>query len=530
MKKYLISLATALLFTATGCSDSWLQQDSLTESSPATFWKTSNDATAALAACYDGLQTSFIYNGNHWALGACNFDALSDNAGFFNWSGWKPGYDLMKGTLMPTSWLLSDYYKQRYEVIKRCNSLLDNVDRVDMSDALKAQYKAEAYTLRALMYIDLTMTYQNVPYITATQSMDNASMGATKRAEIVEGEMANLKASVGNLPDQAALGRITKGACYAVLGRMALYNEKWSDAIDAYKAVLALGCYSLAPDYHKLFTLEGQTSSEIIMTVRFEGPGQNEGTSFIQHWGFPADALNPTINLADAYYTLDGKPCDTSNDADYGAWIDGKLDINNPNPAHWENRDPRLKATLFVPGMLWNGKGNAPGVWYGGAKSSKSTVYPFKYYDPSDTTWGNDTGQDFYVIRLPEVLLSLAEAYVMKGGYDESEVCSLVNQVRQRVGMPAVEDVEGTGLSKQALLDVVKHERRVELALEGLRTFDLYRWHEWEQSIKAIEAERTRFGLSYEPRMSMGERDYVWPIPTAEIDANKELEQHELWK
>jgi hypothetical protein len=96
--------------------------------------------------------------------------------------------------------------------------------------------------------------------------------------------------------------------------------------------------------------------------------------------------------------------------------------------------------------------------------------------------------------------------------------------------MPKVEDVEGAALSKEALLDVVKHERRVELAFEGLRLFDLYRWKEWSKSIAVIEHERTTWQLAYEARKSNGERDYVWPIPTPELDSNKKLEQHNLWK
>ena len=121
---------------------------------------------------------------------------------------------------------------------------------------------------------------------------------------------------------------------------------------------------------------------------------------------------------------------------------------------------------------------------------------------------------------------------VQKGGYDENAVISLINEVRQRadVKMPKVEDVEGTGLTKDALLDIIKHERRVELAFEGLRLFDVYRWKELDKAVANIEKERTSLGLGYEARQYNGERDYVWPIPTGELDTNKALVQHELWK
>ena len=236
--------------------------------------------------------------------------------------------------------------------------------------------------------------------------------------------------------------------------------------------------------------------------------------------------MNGTLNLADEYYNLDGTRNDDKN---YGVMADGKLDQWQPNAAHWEGRDPRLYATLFVPGMYWNGKGGES-AWYGGAAASISTVYVMKYFDPTDTGNCWDNGQDFYVVRYAEVLLSLAEAMVQKGSYDEKEVLKLVDKVRQRAGMPRVEDVEGSGLSKDALLEIIKHERRVELAFEGLRLFDLYRWHELDKAVQRVENERTTYGLAYEKRIYNGERDYVWPIPLGELDSNKALEQNALWK
>ena len=133
---------------------------------------------------------------------------------------------------------------------------------------------------------------------------------------------------------------------------------------------------------------------------------------------------------------------------------------------------------------------------------------------PTDTSNSWDNGQDFYVVRYAEVLLSLAEAMVQKGGYVYSDVTALVNEVRQRadVNMPTVEEVEGTSLSKDELLEVIKHERRVELAFEGLRLFDLYRWKELDKAVANIENERTMYGLAYEARKFNGERDYVWPL------------------
>ena len=104
----------------------------------------------------------------------------------------------------------------------------------------------------------------------------------------------------------------------------------------------------------------------------------------------------------------------------------------------YENRDPRMKGTLMLPGMEWNGK------LYTNNLPASSTACIRKWYTPEDTANEYDGSLDFYIIRYAEVLLSLSEAMIEKGGYPQSEVTRYINEVRARVGMPAVEDVEGT--------------------------------------------------------------------------------------
>lgn len=520
------------------CSDSFLQKDSLTESSSNTFWQTPDDALMALASCYDALQSNRLYNSDQFTFGPLYMECISDNGGHFNWSGWMEGYDMAMGIHTPGSSVVSAYWKDCYEVISRCNVLIANIDRIKMDAALKATYMAEAKTIRALIYINLTMTFQDVPFLTAPLTIENAECEKTDRATIVSQIMADLKNAAEVLPaTQNSRGHITKGAALSLLGRIALYNEKWEEAVTAYKQVLQMG-YSLHPSYAKLFTQSGETSPEIIFSVRYEGPGAGEGASYNAHWNTPLEALNGTINLADAYYCKNGKPTTETKIAEPAPSGKG-IDVSKPNVAYYENRDPRLYATLFVPGMKWNGKGgvdmSAPNPYanvYGGAAAALSTVYVYKFFDPTDTANSWDNGQDFYIVRYAEVLLSLAEAMVQKGGYSYSEVTALVNQVRQRpdVAMPTVEEVEGSTLGKEELLEVIKHERRVELAFEGLRLFDLYRWKELDKAVANIEKERTTYVLAYESRKFNGERDYIWPLPTAELDTNKKLVQHDLWK
>lgn len=105
-----------------------------------------------------------------------------------------------------------------------------------------------------------------------------------------------------------------------------------------------------------------------------------------------------------------------------------------------------------------------------------------------------------------------------------------INEVRARVGMPSVEEAEGNNLTTDQLRAIVRHERRVELAFEDLRFADLYRWNDWENSIKRMQHDKEFYGFGCYDRQVRGAQDTVWPIPQGEIDTNSLLIQHDEWK
>lgn len=532
VNKYIILLCVATIVVLNSCSDSFLQRDSLVAVSSNTFWQNEDDALSALAACYDGLQDKFLYNGNLYEGGGPLWlDCMTDNGGHFNWSGWMPGYDICNGVHTSGSWMLTSFWMDSYEEIKRCNSLISNIDKVSMDADQIAIYKSEAIVLRSLMYTNLTMFYQDVPYFTSMQSVTEAYSTKTDRATIVDDVMNDLKNAASVLPKApSAWGRVTKGAALALLGRLALYNGKWEEAIGAYRQVKELGYSLYWGNYNELFTEVNEQCSEIIMSVRYEGPGKEEGNALGNHYNTPLEAINGTIDLADAFYKTDGMPfTDKSKESIAPLDEKGNLQLQWADAKRYDDRDPRLKATLFTPWQGWNGNWEA----YGGAAPSNSSLYVMKYFDPSLSSSASfDSGQDFYIIRYAEVLLSLAEALVEKGGYDYNEVVGLVDEVRSRVHMPKIGEVEGktAQLDQTELRELIRHERRVETAFEGLRLFDLYRWKELKNAVDRINKEAADYGLNYEYRNYRGEMEYVWPIPLKETDANPNLEQHALWK
>ena len=145
---------------------------------------------------------------------------------------------------------------------------------------------------------------------------------------------------------------------------------------------------------------------------------------------------------------------------------------------------------------------------------------------------------DYYIIRYAEILLSLAEA-MNEAGYPAADITQYINEVRARVGMPAVEEAAQIwnngapqALDQEYLRQIIRHERRVELAFEDLRFADLYRWGEWKTAIDNMTHEKDFYGLwtlAFSPGYR-GPQDEVWPIPQSEIDTNPQLEQHAEWQ
>ena len=120
---------------------------------------------------------------------------------------------------------------------------------------------------------------------------------------------------------------------------------------------------------------------------------------------------------------------------------------------------------------------------------------------------------------------------IEKGGYSQAEVTKHINEVRARVGMPAVEEAEGENLKQEELRAIVRHERRVELAFEDLRFADLYRWNDFENAQKRMQEDKAFYEFGVVERGNLrGAQDLVWPIPQSEIDTNPLLEQHSEWK
>jgi hypothetical protein len=507
MSKIYLSI---FLLVLSACSDDFLDRKSLNDLNSDTFWSTEDDAKMALMGCYSALQDQWLFDSDPWTGGVNRLDYLTDN-GYTAWQ-WMAGGDVPQGTHNASSWIVGDTWKAAYRAIGRTNQVIAQVPGIGFNEASAKRIVAEAKVIRATVYIYLAMTYHDVPLITEPQSVQEGSAVAKNtHDEIMNFIASDVESIVNDLPLPSELpasdyGRITRGAALATLARIYLYHKDYAKAAEAAGKVIDLGYYALASDYTTLFKTANEKNNEVIFSVAFDRI-LDDGSAFAGYWGM-IDYQRVLPNLADEFYCVDGLPPNES----------GLYDEAIPSA----NRDPRFRTTIVSNGDTWKGLL---------VTGEEGFYYQRKYTEEENDEDHFDSPQDFYVLRYADVLLMRAEALVQAGGYDEGEVRGLINQIRDRVDMPLVEDVEGTGLSTAELLNIIKHERRVELAFEGLRYFDLIRWeelddrYEWYMAneLEAIQALNYPDAL---PRHFVSKR---WPLPQGELDVNKALKQHDEW-
>ncbi|MDR3366454.1 MAG: RagB/SusD family nutrient uptake outer membrane protein [Prevotellaceae bacterium] len=468
MKKNILLYACAALMLCGSCSD-FLDTYPYDALSPATTWETEDDAEKFLVGCYDG-----------WMRGEdfVEWDNQSDIG--YNFHAHEGNQQIGNGTLSASNPGNSVY---SYTRIRRCITLLDNIDKVTFSDeSKKKDIIAQAKTIRAYDYFKMNFRYGGVPIIDAYTSADEAKVPRKSEEEVKKYIYDELDAAISGFNDEAkARGYVTKGTALAVKMRSALYWGDYQRALDAAKAIKDLNIYKLENSYAKLFTLDGRDSKEIILSVQHLKPNKVEWIITLLNNGEGGWGSNvPTQNLIDMYEMADGKTKEESSDYD---------------PKYpFYNRDPRMAMTVLYPGQNWkggvlntldkklivteNGKTdtiNNPDYPTAADNSSKTCLTWAKYVVPLEQYGGDyeNTNMCQIVFRYAEVLLTIAEASnELSGPFDE--VYDALDEVRKRANMPEVDRAKyGT---KEALRELIRRERTVELAGEGHRRADILRW------------------------------------------------------
>lgn len=473
-------------------------------------------------------------------------DFIADN-------GYYADYQLLwSGNFNSETAQVNKKWSRNYQIILRANTVLANIDKVDMPQEKHDQYKGEALFLRSLAYFDLSFFFGDVPLRLKPEGLEEGNKPLTPKAGITEMVLNELETAAGLLPPSYSAdgrGRATKGAALAIKARVLLFNNRYQEAAAYCRKVRELGVYEIEPQYNLLFLPEGEAGNkEVIFDMQFEKDAGQFGMS--NQWYTRFRSFNGYMvgyDLYEQFYSSNGLSINNPGNTLYDSTI-RPTGIKSPSTYvkqggydnRFTNRDPRLHYTLVVPYSIrdYNPATGDPVVSYPSQQQSANfTGFRVrKYVDYSDNGVQNISGVNPVIIRYADVLLMEAEALVESGTYNEAEVYSLINQVRQRpsVKMPRVQDVEGTGLSPEALINVIRHERRVEFAFEGLRIFDVIRWNIGAQAYRDLRGYRpgklTPNSISYEvyaalARSFNASKGYRWPVPKSELDANKGIGQ-----
>ena len=412
--------------------------------------------------------------------------------------------------------------------------------------------RAEAVVLRAYFYFELIKRYGGVPIIDEVLDAETPPMLPRNSYDEcvafivsqVDAALPDLRDSWRGFQSDRFLGRITQGAAMALKSRVLLYaaspqnnpagdEAKWRAAAQAAHDVIALNQYTLADNYRDLF--RAVDNNEFILERRYTATNELERSSYPVGFEGARGGTNPSQNLVDAYETINGLAI--GDDPEY--------DAQSP----YDNRDPRLQMSIVVNNSSY--KGRTVELWDGGAdgrgkqRASETGYYLKKFVDEGLDLLQNRTSiHNWIYFRYAEILLNYAEAMNEAYGPDGVPVGftlsarDALNMVRQRPGvdMPPLGNV-----SQSAFRERLRNERRVELAFEEHRFWDVRRWQIAEQvlgaPIRGITIARADDGTmtySYDGQAVQSrvfeEKMYRYPIPQAEVEkSNGVLTQNEGW-
>jgi len=500
-----IFFVSSVLF---GCTEDLLDKTPKDALSPATFFQDETQCLMALMGVYNAIQP------NATPTHFYQFEFMADNG--YCQAAWQGSNEISNWSTNSTSWAPYAKWTLDYAIIARANELMLNLESAPVSDEVKSQMVGEAKFLRAYAYSDLITYFGDVPLITTVQTLEDAYVSRDAKSDVLTQVLSDFDDAISVLPTSySSPGRATKGAALAYKAKILLYNERWTEAATAAKQVIDLGVYDYFHDYESLFTEANENNEEVIFDIQYT-------TSQTQPW--PAEPFvlgtwptsNITADMINSYYMTNGLPI---TDATSG------YDDQDPGA----NRDPRLAATVVLPGAQI---GTVPFIPANAAELPCS-ARPRKYaeYGIADV---NISTLNTILMRYADVCLMRAEALIESGSTDQ-EIYDLIDDVRARVGMPSVESVEGTGLSQAELRQIVRHERRVELCMEGTRYGDMLRWKDeslvhdvygWDKSKLSDPTDPAKWvfeQIKIDVRTFNATKGWLWPVPQADIDINENL-------
>jgi starch-binding outer membrane protein, SusD/RagB family len=474
-----------LLMVQTSCKKDFLDVPPQAQQQATQFWRNQADVTQAVNAAYANLrewkQTAFAAIAVE-SMGSDEAEKGSSvgDATFMN--------DYDNFTVSSSQGQLSDFWNGQYQEINFCNQVLDHIDTIAVDATLKTRYIAEMKFLRAYSYFRLVRAFGDVVLrLHLPKDASEYNLPRTPKVQVYAAIEQDLNDAAAVLPQSygaADVGRATKGAALALHAKVAMYQTlgntaKWQDVLNYTNQVIALG-YSLFPNYEAQFRIPNENNVESIFEIQAQrvpsiSDASNSQYSQVQGvrgvtwggWGFNV----PTASLATAY----------------------------------EANDPRRDATIIFRGETTPQGDVVPATGDNPMYNQKSYV-PSSYF-VSGFTEGSD--QNVRILRFADVLLMNAEA-ANETGNTTLALQSLERvRARARTGAPTGTLPPITTTDKAALRNAIWQERRVELAMEFDRYFDVIR--------------QGRGTAVFGPKGWRAGKNEVWPVPQNEIDISAGL-------
>jgi hypothetical protein len=469
--------AVALLSTAilvSSCKKSFLDVDPQGQQPAVEFWKTPDDAAKSVNSIYGNLRSW-----ENVAFPALVIESVgSDETDKGSSPSDAPFWDLYDlHTVTSTEGSLQSFWTGQYQNILLCNQVLLHVPDIQMDQALKDRYLAEAKFVRAYSYFRLVRAYGDVPLrLTVPVDGTEYNIPRTSKAEVYAQIEKDLTEAAAVLPvsyPSTDIGRATKGAALGMHAKVALYQKKWADVLALSNQVIASG-YTLFPDFEKSFRTNNENNSESVFEIQAELDPANR------------DASSSQYSQVQGVAGVQG-----------GGW-----GFNVPSAAlaaGFETGDPRRDATIIFRGETTPEGDVIPTTLPNPMYNQKSYV-PFSQYVSG---FNEGSQQNIRVLRFADVLLMNAEAANELG--DAGQALVSLNKVRTRArGNNAGILPNVTTTDQAALRTAIYQERKVELAMESDRYFDVIRQG------RGAEVFGTK---GWKPN-----KNEVWPVPQTEID------------
>ncbi|MBD2699587.1 RagB/SusD family nutrient uptake outer membrane protein [Spirosoma sp. BT702] len=484
--RYLV--ATFIILTLSGCNKNFLELYPQATLNEGNFYKTEVEYILLANGCYVPMRD--YEKTYHWVLA----ELISDNASFQNNTriGEAARGVIDQFILVSDNATYSNFWNLSYNGITRCNKLLSELDRPNVSwskMSFKDRCAGEALFLRALYYFNLVRQFGGVPLVLSPiASLDAVNVKRSSEQQVYDAIISDLKEAASHFAkaaDVAEVGRANETAALALLGKVYLTRNDYSNAEPILKSVITAGKYSLQANYADLFNPASKDTKETIFAIQYSENSAELAQRFIflfaPHTSAGAVTKRPNINIISA------------------GWNQPTQDLINAFEAGDKRKDVSI---AYWTGADWDGV-------------VRPIPYCNKYKAPLNAP-DDRAGDNLPVLRYSDVLLMYAEVLNEQGR--SAEAITYVQQVRNRAGLTN----PLTGLDKTALQTLIAKERQVEFCFENQRWYDLKRTGKALDVMTAHgKREKASKNFLYPESYSLTANKLVAPIPVLEVSVNK---------